>query len=152
MSLQPSHPMVERTYFRRRFHTARRPLKGLMIVTPWINLVLLLLLFMITQSSFVVQPGVQLDLPVSIATGFARYGDLVLSVPQEGMYFFNDERMTAEELPGALAAAAQGNPDSTLIIEADQHITHRSLAQIYNFAEAAGLRRVLLATRSPATP
>ncbi len=139
-------------YFRRHFHPTRRRVRGLLVTTPWIDLVLLVVLFFITQSSFVVQPGVVLDLPRAPAAGHARYGDLVVTIPQEGIFFFNDERMTAAGLADALARAAAANPDRALIVEADERIAYRTLMEVYNMAVAAGVPQVFMATRSPAPP
>ena len=139
-------------HFRRRFNPAQRRLRGLLIVSPWLDVLLLLLLFMVTQSSFVVQPGVVLELPLSESNGYARYGDLVVTIPQEGMFFFRDERMTLEGLGRALLQEARQDADRALIIEADQRITHHTLVEVYNMAVSAGLHQVLLATRSPASP
>ncbi len=139
-------------HFRRRFNPAQRRIRGLLVLAPWLDVVVLLLLFFITQSSFVVQPGVVLELPVSESNGYARYGDLVVTIPQEGMFFFHDERMTLDGLARALAQEARLDSDRALLIEADQRITHHTLVEVYNMAVSAGLRQVLLATRSPVAP
>ena len=83
------------------------------------------------------------------ASSHARYGDLVVTLPQEGMYFFHDERMTADALAAALRKAAYGQPDRALILEADQRISHRTLMEVYGMAASAGITQVLVATRSP---
>ena len=139
-------------YFRRRFQPTQRMLRGVFVPAPWLDVVLLVVLFFITQSSFVVQPGVNLELPVSPASGHERYGDLVVTIPQEGMYFFNDERMTLDGLAAALARTVRDDPGRALLVEADGRIAHQSLVEVYNLAVSAGIRHVLLATRSPALP
>ena len=68
------------------------------------------------------------------------------------MYFFNDERMTLDGLAGALARTVRDDPGRALLVEADGRIAHQSLVEVYNLAVAAGIRHVLLATRSPARP
>lgn len=149
----PDEQFRERLFhFRRRFNPSQRRTRGLLVSAPWVDVVLLMLLFIITQSPFVVQPGVVVELPVSASQSHARYGDLVVAIPQEDTYFFNDERMNADRLASALSAAARDNPGRALIIEADQRIAHQTLVEVYNLAVSAGLRQVLLATRSPAAP
>lgn len=152
MYAQADQPRERLFYFRRRFNPSQRMLRGILVTAPWIDVTLLVVMFFITQSAFVVQPGVVLDLPVSPSTGFARYGDLVVTIPQEGMFFFNDERMTPDGLAAALARAARENPDRALIVEADSRIVHRTLVEVYDMAVAAGVRQVLLATRNPVQP
>ena len=75
MHASHDQPRERLFYFRRRFHPTQRMLRGVFVPAPWLDVVLLVVLFFITQSSFVVQPGVSLELPVSPASGHERYGD-----------------------------------------------------------------------------
>lgn len=152
MSLRADQSRERLFYFRRRFHATKHSLRGLLVTTPWIDLVLLFILFLISQSSFVVQPGISLDLPIGPASGHARYGDWVVTIPQEGICFFNDERMTPEGLAAAFARLSAEQPGRALIIEADARVTYRTLTEVYDMAVAAGIRQVLMATRSPVPP
>lgn len=149
----PSPALRDRLfYFRRRFHASHRTLRGLLTVAPWVDVVLLVLLFFMVSSSFVIQPGVVVNLPAAPLTGGVRYGSLVVTIPQEGMYFFNDERMTQDGLAGALARAAREQPDAALVVEADGRVAHATLVQVYTLAQNAGIRDVVLATRMTAAP
>ncbi len=152
MSLRADQSGERLFYFRKRFHATRQSLRGLLLTTPWIDMVLLFILFLITQSSFVVQPGVTLELPVGPASGHARYGDWVVTIPQEGMYFFNDERMAPAALAAALARVAAEQPGRAVIVEADARISYRTLMDVYAMAVEAGVPQVLMATRSPTAP
>lgn len=149
----PSRVIQDRLfYYRRRFHATHRTLRGLLAVAPWVNVVLLVLMFFLVNTSFVVQPGVTLNLPSAPLTAGARYGDLVVTIPQEGMYFFQDERMTLDGLAAALAREARELPDATLMVEADGRVSHQTLVRVYAMAHQAGLREVVLATRQPSPP
>ncbi len=151
MDLQPN-PCPERLfYFRHRFRGGQRALRGLLVAAPWMDVLLLVLIFFITQSSFVVQPGVSIELPPAPLTGGVRYGDLIVAVPQEGVFFFRDERMTASGLAVALQRAVAASPEASLLVQADARISHRGLMEVYTMARAAGVREVLLATRPPST-
>lgn len=143
-------PRPERlTVFRPRFRASHRTLRGLPPVAPWIDFVLLFLMFLLSRFSFVVQPGIAMDLPVSESTDGAPYSALVVAIPREGAYFFRDERMTREGLAAAIAAAARESGEATLIIEADARVSHGTLVAVYSLAREAGVRDVLLATRRP---
>lgn len=138
---------------RRLFHLRRRYLaqaprvRGLLQVAPWVNVILLVLLFFILNSAYVLQPGVAIDLPTSPATGGARFGSLIVTVAKDDLLFYDDERITLDGLATVLARDALKDPERTLIIEADGQVDHATLVTIYDQATAAGLRRVVLATR-----
>jgi biopolymer transport protein ExbD len=101
------------------------------------------------NSSFVMQPGISLSLPVSDFDDGALYGALVVTLAQEGLVFFNDERTTIEGLGAAFAQAVHEDPEARLIVEADARVEHGALVSIYDMATAAGLQHVTLATRLP---
>ncbi len=148
---QPDKTITERiSYLRRRYRPHERLFKGPIDVVPLVNVVLLFVFFFILQSPFVMQPGIVVNLPTASFASGVPYGAMVVTISQEGMMFFNDERMTMEELGAALAQAAFDQPDASLVIEADGRVPHSTLVQIYNMATAAGIKSVVLATRVPA--
>lgn len=134
-------------HLRREFRPQQRGAGGLLEVTPWIDVVLLLILFIIMQSATLKKPGLQVNLPSARATSGARYDAFVLTVPQEGIYYFSDERLPWVVLSERLGQAAIENPNKELIIEADETLSYRSLTTIYNLAVEAGWKHVFLATR-----
>ncbi|HOW98659.1 MAG TPA: biopolymer transporter ExbD [Kiritimatiellia bacterium] len=148
--MSPSfQPEIERlSTLRRRFRTRLRPATGPMATVPLLNVFLLLWLFHIVNSAFVLQPGIRMQLPAAPFTAGAHYGTRVVTLTQEGQIFFEDERVSLAELPAALAKAV-GRTPSPLLIEADGRVRHQVLVHIYAMATEAGFREVLLATRLP---
>jgi biopolymer transport protein ExbD len=120
-------------------------------VAPWVDVVLLIFLFFIVNSSFVLRPGISMELPVSPMMDGARYDAMVVTVAQDNMVFFNDEKTSLDGLAPKLEEAARKRPDAALVIEADARVQNRTLVSIYNMAAAAGLKQVTLATRLPST-
>lgn len=137
------------SYLRRKFPSKMRPVRGLLEVAPWVNVVLLVLMFFIAQSSFVLRPGITVDLPAAPMTDGAGYRSLVVTLGRGNMVFFNDERTTLDGLATRLVDAARRDPDATLVVEADEHVENGALIRLYNMALAAGFPRVVLATRLP---
>lgn len=142
-------PLLDRLFHLRRRYVTKAPrVRGLLQVAPWVDVTLLFVLFLVIHSSFVLQPGIVLDLPRSSASGGARFGALVVTIAGNGLIFYDDERISLDGLASALARDAKKDPENTLIIEADGRVEHRTLVTIYDHAAAAGLKRVLLSTRA----
>lgn len=147
--MQPQIPPLRDRLFhlQSRFRPTQRSAGGFLETAPWIDVVLLVLLFVMTQSATLKKPGLQVNLPVARATTGARYDAQVLTIPQEGVFFFDDERVSWAELSDRLRVAADRSRGAELIIEADESLSHKTLTGIYNIAVDAGWKQVVLATR-----
>lgn len=138
-------------FLRRRFMPHRRMFRGPMAVVPLLNVVLLLAMFVVMNSAFVMRPGIAVHLPSSPFVSGTQYSALVVTVTQEGQVFFNDERTTLDGLQSAFAQMAFEHPDMPLVVEADSRVPHSTIVRIYNMAMGVGIKKVLLATRVATT-
>lgn len=134
---------------RRRFKGRYRRSVGPVDVSALLNVLLLLGMFVFAGERFVLQPGVRVRLPEAPFMDGAAYGARVLTVTQEGMMFYNDERTDIGRLEGALGESA-AESDRPLLVEADEGTSYGTLVEIYARAIRAGVREVVLATRPPA--
>ena len=141
----PSPEAPREPFFRSAFQPRVKLIGGLFDAIPLFDALLLLGLFTIMNSLFVLRPGIALDLPATPFAAGTRYGDVVVTLSQENMVFHNDERTTLEGLQSVFLQEAHRNPDAVLVIEADGRVPHRTLVEIYNMAMASGLRKVSLA-------
>ena len=158
---QPQTHNERRGGIRTRFFPRSRIAQGLISVAPWVDIVLLVVLFLVVGSRIILQPGVVVSLPEAPFTDGARPGMtvVVLSVgsehagTREEMVFFDDERFRAgdsaqmERLRQAIARAARARPDANLILQADQRIRHGTIVALMNMALEVGVARVIIAEK-----
>ncbi len=143
-------PLYERLiYLRRRYRQENRLASGLLDSGPFINVALLLFMFFVLNTPFVLQPGVRLDLPVAPFTDGMPYGALVVTVTHGGQLFFNDNRATMPGLSLAFSQAVHDSPDAVLLIAADDQVSQATLMEVYTRAMAAGFKKAYLATQPP---
>lgn len=134
---------------RRRFVGRYRRAVGPIEVTAVLNVVVLVGLFVLASSRFVLRPGVQVTLPEAAFTDGAPLDARVLTLAQGGLMFFDDERMTLATLGPALAQVGREVSSAPLLIEADEGTPYGTLMAVVELATEAGLRNVMLATRPP---
>lgn len=149
---QPVEPVyLQLVHLRRRFPVQARRVRGFVDAAPLVDVVLVLFLFFLVQSSFVLQPGVRVNLPSASAfADGATYGNPMVTMAQEGMIFFDDERTTLEGLEASFRRAVYENPEAVLLVAADGGVRHETLMRVYHMAREAGIVDVVLAARPEA--
>jgi biopolymer transport protein ExbD len=146
---------------RTRYFPKNRIGHGFLIISPWINIVLLLLYLVLLDKHLVVQPGVMLDLPrAPFLEGSAPGMNIVVIAvkpvsgqPAEDIAFFDDVRFRVTQphrrdaLREALREGHIRHDRSSLVIQADQAVSAGTMMLIMNLAQEVGIERVNLATR-----
>ena len=145
----------------RRYRPENHLNRGLVSAAPWVNLGLLIALYLYLLAPNVLQPGIVVQLPETPFMDGRHYGHnmVVLSLPvagrveREEIFFFNDDRYMEREpgqmdaLRAALAKARNDKPNLPLVLEADQAVRHATIVRLFDMAAEAGFREVNLATR-----
>ena len=121
--------------------------KGLMDMTPLIDVVLLLLIFFMLSSSFIFNPGVKVDLPEYTSSESLEKSDIVVTITKELLYLYNDNSVAYQELRRQLREAALENPNARLIIKAAKEVPHGDVVKVMVMAKEAGINNQAFATR-----
>lgn len=112
------------------------------------DIVLLLLIFFLLTSSFVIQPGIKVKLPKA-ASGQQEDSDKIfISVTQKGQIFLNQAQTSKEKLSGQLRQLLRDQPENMVVIRADKDISLETTIQIIDIAKLAGAERFMIATDS----
>lgn len=127
--------------FRRRRKFERR-----LDITALIDVVLLLVIFFMISTSFVVQPGIKVKLPEAGVKEEGAAEDLVVLITQQGDLYFGDTKVTEAELRQRLGADARAEGGSVLVIKADEAALHGRVVQVMDMAKAEGITRLAIAT------
>lgn len=131
----------------RRYRPRQRLFHNPLALTALVNLALLIMLFMLLHASFVRQPSSAVQLPTSAFLTGTPYGLMVVTLTQEGLLFFNDERVTLDNLATAFRNAVRDQNTTVITIEADVRVPYGVIVRVMNMATTAGLQQVNLATR-----
>jgi biopolymer transport protein ExbD len=131
-----------------------QPLRGPIDLTPLIDVVLLLLIFFVLSSSFVLQPGVTIRAPSGLegtrgVTG-ARY-ILAVTGSNPPLIFFNDQMMGRDRLTEQFKSLVEREREAVVVLKADRNVPHGVVMEILNQALAQGLRMVVAAQESGGT-
>jgi biopolymer transport protein ExbD len=111
------------------------------------DIVLLLLIFFLLSSSFVVQPGIKVQLPKSETGEVDSKRTIIISLTEQGTIYLNSEQVSTESLKGKLASLLQGEQEKVVVINADRNVNLQSAVQVMDIAKGVGASRFLIATR-----
>jgi biopolymer transport protein ExbD len=121
-------------------------------MTSLIDVVLLLIIFFMLSSTFVLQPGVKVTPPRTGVGGGITNSRYVINVVNNTppMIFFNDQITDLKNLAGQLETIATDRGERTVVLRADKDVSHGTVTEIMGLAIKARVS-VLLATDNPAT-
>lgn len=134
------------------FRMRSQPRSGLIEIAPWVDVVLLLVLVFIAHTAVIRKPGIKISMPAALATAAVPYDARVLTALRDGTFFFADQRMDQGQLADFLREGAEQDRSATLLIEADDELSHQAVMNIYNLAVESGWATIVLATRADSAP
>lgn len=120
---------------------------ALLVLAPLINVVLLLLLFFLLGSGFVLQPGVSVSLPFSEFEMAPQVDAQIVTLApgSPARLFFRNQQVTHEEFASKLAEISPDRRKS-LIVRADKQVTYETIMNVSSTGLAAGFQVVLATT------
>jgi biopolymer transport protein ExbD len=132
---------------RRSVHLLRGPLD----MTALIDVVLLLLIFFILSSSFVLQPGIKVNPPRGISQSGISNTRSILSITAQNppMLFLNDQVIALDRLEGEFRRMARANSNASIVVRADAEVPHGLVTEVMGRALEAGVA-VVIATKPAA--
>ena len=126
---------------------------------PWIGVLFVFLLLLLTHRRLAIAPGVPFDLPPAKTVEGAQSPRTALMIPvandapggEETLVFFDDDRFSLldPEQVDALAERLRtaGETGETLLLMADKRIPHGDVMRFVTLARAAGIPKIDIGTK-----
>ncbi len=114
------------------------------------DIVLLLLIFFLLSSSFVLRPGLEIRLPSSETTEQTTPAPITVTVTAGGEIYVDQVRLGAfAEIGPELRRRLQAGAEATVVLEADREIALRHAVHVLDQARQEGVERLVIATEAP---
>jgi biopolymer transport protein ExbD len=110
------------------------------------DIVLLLLIFFLLTSSFIVQPGIKVKLPKAASGQQDESNKVFITVTQNERIFLNQKQVSRNELQTELRQQLKDDPSKVVVIRADKDLSLESTIRIIDTAKLAGAERFMIAT------
>jgi len=129
-----------------------RPEEPEINLIPFIDVLLVILIFLMLSTTYSKFTELQITLPVADAEKSRdRPREVIVSVSADGRYAVNHKPVdgrSVEVLTAELSAAANGAEDAVVIVSADATTAHQAVINVMDAARRAGLGRLTFATQS----
>jgi|SRR5580765_4455942 len=129
-----------------------RPEEPEINLIPFIDVLLVVLIFLMLSTTYSKFTELQITLPVADAEKLRdRQREVIVAVSGDGRYAVNRkpvEGRSVDTLTAELVAAAAGATDAVVIVSADATAAHQSVINVMDAARRANLPRLTFATQT----
>ena len=132
---------MRRVKFRRHYKLT----SGQVDMAPLIDCVLLLLIYFMLTSSFIMQPGLKIKLPEAKTTEQGVPEPIIVSVTRDNRIFFKDKSVNLGELQALLNAEGKKSR-FVLIVKGDESARHGLVVKVLDLARLSGAEKLIIAT------
>ncbi|ADK82301.1 ExbD/TolR family protein [Sediminispirochaeta smaragdinae] len=132
--------------------TFRRRLKPTATVdlVPMIDVVFQLVIFFMVSSTFLLTPGISIELPSSSTAEPAVMTRLVVTVVSEDEIYLNRDRYALADLKEGLASLRSQDDIKAVIIEGDSGVSYSLMVRLLDVLRTEGFTGITLRTKDDA--
>jgi biopolymer transport protein TolR len=113
-------------------------------VTPFVDVVLVLLVILMVTSTELVRRSIQVDLPTAAAGGQAVPRTLNVVLAADGTLALDGAPVTEAELSIAVAQARATDPEVRAVLSADQRVAYQQVVALIDRVKAGGVHKFAL--------
>jgi len=107
----------------------------------------LLVFFMIATLAMTLQHGMPVNLPTATSSTDKVKEQVSLTLTKDGTLYYNKEPIALHELETRLSAVRQADPDPTVVINADEQISHGRVIEVMDHVRLSGISNMAIATK-----
>ncbi|MDB4969639.1 MAG: Biopolymer transport protein ExbD/TolR [Myxococcales bacterium] len=121
-------------------------------ITPLTDIFLVLLIIFMVTSSVMATDGARAGVRVNLPKGATKEisssaKDVTVAITTDGKMVVDGKEASAESLRKMFDEARARDPETQVVVQADEATHHGRVVAVMELAKAAGLRRLAIATR-----
>lgn len=115
-------------------------------VTPLLDIVFIMLIFFIVTSTFVKEPGVDVNRPDASTARERKFAAILVAVTEDNKIFINKDEVQLEEVRVNVEGLKRENPKGTAVVQIDAKADTRYLVEVVDQIKAAGVQDIAVST------
>jgi biopolymer transport protein ExbD len=108
-------------------------------ITPFTDVVLVLLIIFMIATPFIYQSSMKVQLPQASKSEEASR-DIIITINAQGDVFLEDKKLNLESLKYRLSAMVKSKPDTSVIINGDKNVKYDSVMQVMDVLTRSGVK------------
>jgi biopolymer transport protein ExbD len=113
-------------------------------ITPFTDVVLVLLVIFMIATPLLVQSGIKVNLPKAATAETEPERTVTITIDSAGNVFLNRDRVAIADLRAALTRLLSGRTDSPVVIMGDREVRYDLVIRVLEIAKAVGVKRLSL--------
>ena len=116
-------------------------------ITPFTDVVLVLLVIFMIATPLLIQSGIKVNLPRVTSAEGQQEKNLVITIDPAGQLYVDAAPVASADLRAAITAALAKSPDAPVIVMGDKDVRYDLVVQVLETARSAGVSRLSLAVQ-----
>ena len=113
-------------------------------IAPLIDMIFQLLIFFMLTSSFMIQPGIKINLPKAVTSEVVKPQNLEIIVSGENVVYLDGKVVTTQELKEIFSQAKK--IQQSVLIKSDRRASLGRVVEIWDMARDLGITQINIAT------
>jgi biopolymer transport protein ExbD len=118
-------------------------------ITPLMDITFIMLIFFIVTSTFVKEPGVEINRPEAQTAEERRLASILVAIDAENEIWINKEKVPIEQVRTTVLQMRQENPKGTAVVQVDARARSKLLVDVVNEIRDAGVDDIAVSTEEP---
>lgn len=116
-------------------------------LTPMVDVLFILLIFVLVSTTFLEQPALNIELPNAKSAGLERIEEIVISVSKDNEIYFNQKIVEKEDLPQMLKEEMMKNQEMPVIFKADKEVSYGLVIEVMDIMRGVGVKKLVALTQ-----
>lgn len=116
-------------------------------MTPMLDVVFILLIFFIVTTSFIREAGVNINRPQAQTSSTLPQQAIIVAITAQNKVWIDQRQVEPQTIRRNIERLLSESPESTVILQADEHARTGLLIQALDQCKLAGAKNIAVATR-----
>ena len=118
-------------------------------LTSLIDVLFILIIFFSVSSTFLEQPGIELDLPEAESSDQYTTQKVILYIDADKNIFLNDRLISLNTMISELQQLKEFSKEKSIVIKADSRVDHGKVIEIMDILRKNGVYKLVISTVIP---